>query len=226
MRPIRQVLRLHLEAGLTCARVGRALGVPKSTAGKFVLLARAASVDWGRHKASATRSSKPGCSSRRCRARHATSSPTTPCLALARITYLDDGDEGHIILVKPNLCGGLPVDLFNFKAEQPAFPQQSTSDQFFDEAQWESYFQLGTALGEKLSLASVSAILANSLKLRSTADPMSGSSPEPRRPDALGHSQTPTTVSYGQATSVCSRAVCPCTSEHSTADPFFGSDRA
>jgi len=90
------------------------------------------------------------------------SSKSQTCLALARITYVDDGSEGHIILVKPNLCGGLPVDLFNFKAEQPEFPQQSTADQFFDEAQWESYFQLGTALGEKLSPASVSPILANS----------------------------------------------------------------
>lgn len=84
------------------------------------------------------------------------------CLALARIDYLDDGTVGHLILVKPNLCGGLPVDLFNFKAEQPAFPQQSTADQFFDEAQWESYFQLGTALGGKLSAQNVSAVLANS----------------------------------------------------------------
>ena len=46
MRQIRQVLRLHLEAGLTYAQVGRALGIPKSTVGKFALLARAAGVDW------------------------------------------------------------------------------------------------------------------------------------------------------------------------------------
>ena len=46
MRQIRQVLRLHLEAGLTYAQVGRALGMPKSTVGKFALLARAAGVDW------------------------------------------------------------------------------------------------------------------------------------------------------------------------------------
>ena len=46
MRQIRHVLRLHLEAGLTYAQVGRALGMPKSTVGKFALLARAAGVDW------------------------------------------------------------------------------------------------------------------------------------------------------------------------------------
>ena len=46
MRQIRQVLRLHLEAGLTYGQVGRALGIPKSTVGKFALVARAAGVDW------------------------------------------------------------------------------------------------------------------------------------------------------------------------------------
>jgi hypothetical protein len=56
----------------------------------------------------------------------------------------------------------LPVDLFNFKAAQPAFPQQSTADQQFDEAQWESYFRLGKALGDKLTIANVAAVLASS----------------------------------------------------------------
>ncbi|MCW5285870.1 IS21 family transposase [Verminephrobacter eiseniae] len=46
MRQIRQVLRLHLDAGLPYAKVARALGLPKSAVGKFALLARAAGVDW------------------------------------------------------------------------------------------------------------------------------------------------------------------------------------
>lgn len=46
MRQIRQTLRLHYEAGLTYAEIARALGIAKSTAGKFVLLARAAALDW------------------------------------------------------------------------------------------------------------------------------------------------------------------------------------
>jgi hypothetical protein len=46
MRQIRQALRLHLEAGLSYAQVGRAVGVGKGTVGKFLLLARAAGVDW------------------------------------------------------------------------------------------------------------------------------------------------------------------------------------
>ena len=46
MRQIRQALRLHLEAGLSHAQAGRALGMPKATVGKFARLARAAGVDW------------------------------------------------------------------------------------------------------------------------------------------------------------------------------------
>ena len=46
MRQIREVLRLHLEAGLSYAEVARARGMSKSTVGKFALLASAAGVDW------------------------------------------------------------------------------------------------------------------------------------------------------------------------------------
>jgi len=46
VRQIKQVLRLHLEAGLSYGQAGRALGLAKSTVGKICLLARAAGVDW------------------------------------------------------------------------------------------------------------------------------------------------------------------------------------
>lgn len=46
MRQLRQVLRLHLEAGLSYGQISRALGVPKSTVGKVCLHARAAEVSW------------------------------------------------------------------------------------------------------------------------------------------------------------------------------------
>jgi len=79
-------------------------------------------------------------------------SPTsTACLALARVTYGGaQPGEGILILIKPNICAGLPVDLMNFKDQYPEFPQQPTADQFFSEAQWESYFLLGQFLGSHL----------------------------------------------------------------------------
>jgi len=46
MRQIREVLRLHLQAGLSYAETGRALKMAKSTVGAVVLMARAAGVDW------------------------------------------------------------------------------------------------------------------------------------------------------------------------------------
>ena len=84
------------------------------------------------------------------------------CLAMARVTYSGDpGPKGFLILIKPNISSGLPVDLVNFKAQNPAFPQETTADQFFSEAQWESYSQLGYFLGEKLSQDFIAAVIAN-----------------------------------------------------------------
>ena len=37
-----------------------------------------------------------------------------------------------------------------FAERHPSFPQQTTGDQFFDEAQFEAYRQLGEALGVRL----------------------------------------------------------------------------
>ncbi len=71
------------------------------------------------------------------------------CLALAEVVYAS-GATGQIVLVKPNVSASLPVDLVNFKAAHPLFPQQPTTDQFFDEAQWESYFRLGAEIGRRL----------------------------------------------------------------------------
>ena len=74
------------------------------------------------------------------------------CLALARVRYKEAAEPGWLVLVKPNISAGLPVDLINFAASNPTFPQQTTADQFFDEAQWESYYQLGFKLGEALDI--------------------------------------------------------------------------
>lgn len=40
----------------------------------------------------------------------------------------------------------LKFDTWNYKIYHPAFPHESTGDQFFDRVQWESYFQLGQHL--------------------------------------------------------------------------------
>ncbi|WP_219851797.1 patatin-like phospholipase family protein [Methylibium rhizosphaerae] len=79
------------------------------------------------------------------------STDSQACLALARVTYGHSERVGHMVIVKPNMCHGVPVDLVNFKADNPLFPQEPTTDQFFSEAQWESYYQLGQTLGANIS---------------------------------------------------------------------------
>jgi hypothetical protein len=84
------------------------------------------------------------------------------CLALAQVRYAS-GARGQIVLVKPNVSASLPVDLVNFKADNPLFPQQPTTDQFFDEAQWESYFRLGAEIGHRLDGEMLTHVAAGTL---------------------------------------------------------------
>ncbi len=51
------------------------------------------------------------------------------------------------MVVKPHRTNELPLDVVAYADGDPCFPQQDTSDQFFDEAQWESYHNLGLILG-------------------------------------------------------------------------------
>jgi len=70
--------------------------------------------------------------------------------AIARVKYLDDttNDEHYLILIKPTLTGDEPEDLANYHSANPTFPHQTTAEQFFDEAQWESYRRLGQHIAE------------------------------------------------------------------------------
>jgi hypothetical protein len=57
-----------------------------------------------------------------------------------------DGAEapsGILVYVKPALCNVEPVDVFHYAQENETFPHESTSDQWFSEAQFESYRALG-----------------------------------------------------------------------------------
>ena len=72
---------------------------------------------------------------------------------LARIRYPEvDGERrvGTLLVVKPNLHWALDSDVLAYASRNPLFPQQPTSDQFFDEAQWESYHRLGEDFGDAL----------------------------------------------------------------------------
>jgi hypothetical protein len=68
---------------------------------------------------------------------------------LAEVTYAD-GARGRLLYLKPTLCGREPLDVAQYHSEHPDFPHESTADQFFDEAQWESYRRLGEHIGTRL----------------------------------------------------------------------------
>jgi hypothetical protein len=69
--------------------------------------------------------------------------------AIASI-YYNDGSEGTLVYVKTTLVKGLPADLIGYKTANPAFPDQSTTDQFFNECQFEAYRELGYCIGQIL----------------------------------------------------------------------------
>jgi GH24 family phage-related lysozyme (muramidase) len=58
--------------------------------------------------------------------------------------------EGTLLVVKPNLHDELDVDLLAYAQKHPSFPHESTGDQSFDEAQWESYHRLGEDFGRAM----------------------------------------------------------------------------
>lgn len=76
------------------------------------------------------------------------------CLVLARIRYRS-GAVGTLLVVKPRRLNHLPFDVVAYADRNAAFPQQSTGDQFFDEAQWESYQRLGHLIGGRLTPAAI-----------------------------------------------------------------------
>jgi hypothetical protein len=57
--------------------------------------------------------------------------------------HYPEGDTGTLLLFKPALTGQEPADIAQYRSHNPVFPHESTTDQFYDEAQWESYRGLG-----------------------------------------------------------------------------------
>ena len=74
--------------------------------------------------------------------------------AIGRVCYSavdgPDAPDGVIIYIKPACYGDEPRDIYEYFKRNPAFPHESTSDQFFSESQFESYRMLGAYTMEKL----------------------------------------------------------------------------
>ncbi|HSR35637.1 MAG TPA: patatin-like phospholipase family protein [Desulfurivibrionaceae bacterium] len=61
---------------------------------------------------------------------------------VATIKYADNS-KGILIYLTTTFFQGVSADLYGYKKEHPAFPDESTGDQFFDEKQFEAYRELG-----------------------------------------------------------------------------------
>jgi hypothetical protein len=70
--------------------------------------------------------------------------------ALGTITYAD-GSVGRILYVRPTLCAGLSADIYSYWRANPDFPDEPTSEQFFDEPQFEAYRALGFEIFARLT---------------------------------------------------------------------------
>src|SRR5207247_6455175 len=72
--------------------------------------------------------------------------PSRHC-AVGEIQYDKvDGPQarrGLLIYINPSITGNEPRDVFSYKETSPQFPHEPTSDQWFGEAQFESYRMLG-----------------------------------------------------------------------------------
>ena len=73
------------------------------------------------------------------------------CFALGDIVYPahlqdENSKNGVLLYIKPSLLKDLPEDIVQYAKNNSSFPHQTTADQFFDEAQFESYRHLGKYL--------------------------------------------------------------------------------
>jgi hypothetical protein len=59
-----------------------------------------------------------------------------------------DKPAGLLIYIKSSIVGNEPEDLLAYRRKNPTFPDETTADQFFDEAQFESYRELGYLTGK------------------------------------------------------------------------------
>jgi hypothetical protein len=71
--------------------------------------------------------------------------------AVGKVRYdaVDFGTlPGILVYLKPSLTGDEPADVLHYAAQHPAFPHETTADQFFSESQFESYRALGQHVAE------------------------------------------------------------------------------
>jgi hypothetical protein len=83
--------------------------------------------------------------------KRALNAPEGKWFSVAKVTYPEDPDNpGYLIYLKPTYNGGGPISVVSYANLHPEFPQESTSNQWFGETQFEAYRALGEYLAEQL----------------------------------------------------------------------------
>lgn len=80
-------------------------------------------------------------------------------------------ENGHIVYLKPALNGRgqpIPYDVYSYAQAAPDFPHESTADQWFSEAQFESYRALGLHMIEQIAQGQQATDFATFMKLVQT----------------------------------------------------------
>ena len=67
---------------------------------------------------------------------------------VGRIKYPEESAFACLLYFKASLTGNEDTDVLQYHSTHPAFPHQSTTDQWFDESQFESYRKLGVHIAE------------------------------------------------------------------------------
>ena len=81
-----------------------------------------------------------------------------------RYDKVDKGAEpGTLLYIKPSLLGTEFADLLNYRKSNEGFPHQSTSDQWFDETQFEAYRALGYRIGKQALEQAIADVARNKL---------------------------------------------------------------
>jgi hypothetical protein len=92
--------------------------------------------------------------------------------AVARIVYSDvdpNAPDGMLLYIKPMVHGFEPPDVLSYRAAHPAFPHETTADQWFTEAQTESYRKLGACSVERICSGVAGGSLADLIRHAETA---------------------------------------------------------
>ncbi|MFK7808058.1 MAG: hypothetical protein AB8F74_09690, partial [Saprospiraceae bacterium] len=68
-------------------------------------------------------------------------------LVVSTLVYIKSSVVAPHRKLQLNDTNSLEYQTYKYKVYHPAFPHEPTSDQFFDEVQWESYYRLGQYIG-------------------------------------------------------------------------------